>query len=379
MREAMKQIKGAVAKKPTVPVLGYILFSCTDEHLDLTAVNNELGIAIRCEILGPGKYPDFRILLSPDRLARVLEGARSDQISFTLAPQEEKIKIVSGHSRFEWPLADALLFPVRDWLDADDGYQVLSAEFRNLIERCVFAGDENSTRFALGGICLETTEVEILGIATDGRRMSMQSIRTAADNPLPEDTDAPILPIKSAKVLEKLLENDEHADILFVLNERQEPVGIEVHCGLVSFSSQLVSGKFPDRQMVLERSNPITHASVKTNELLWLIKQSAVGTNEESCGIELSIQSDKIIARAEAFDAGSAYCEVDLLSFEGTPCKTKLDRDFLLQLLEAMDKDTVLQIGFTENHVGDEEVWSPEFTIAGSGFTHYLFPMGRPS
>ena len=373
IRAAFALVKKAVPKKPAVPSLGSILFSCVDNHLDLTASNHE--VSIRCEILGPGDYPDFSILLPPDRLKAVLDGARADHIEFAIG--ESEVRIVSGHSRFVWPLADPRLFPAPTWIDSSDGYQVLSGELRHLLSRCWFAGDENSTRFSMGGICIQLTADFLRGVATDGRRMSMQTIRACADDPLPSETVDPIVPIRSCKVLYDLLQEDEHADLLFALNERQEIVSLEVHCGLVSFQSRLCEGLFPDPQMVLSRCNPITHIEVKTAELLWLVKQSAIGTNEETRGIQLTVTENKLHARGESADIGMASAEILLDSFEGTPCSAVLDRDFLLQLLEALDAQATLRIGFTPTD--KEQIgWNLDFEIAGSGFSHYLCSIGRP-
>ena len=46
--------------------------------------------------------------------------------------------------------------------------------FREVVRRTVFATDNESSRYALGGVLLELTADEITAVATDGRRLARQ-------------------------------------------------------------------------------------------------------------------------------------------------------------------------------------------------------------
>ena len=80
--------------------------------------------------------------------------------------------------------------------------------FRELVRRTVFATDNESSRYALGGVLLELTADQITGVATDGRRLAKQEgpAKSVGGHVTKENT---IIPTRSMQLLDRAVADNE--------------------------------------------------------------------------------------------------------------------------------------------------------------------------
>src|SRR5690606_16446833 len=75
-------------------------------------------------------------------------------------------------SKFELAAENPDEFPVVSTFSEERYHEVPARLLRELIRRTVFATDNESSRFALGGVLLEFEEKKITAVGTDGRRLA---------------------------------------------------------------------------------------------------------------------------------------------------------------------------------------------------------------
>ena len=77
--------------------------------------------------------------------------------------------------------------------------------FRELVRRTLFATDNESSRYALGGVLLEMTDTRITAVATDGRRLAkMEGPATSVGGHQTADMQT-IVPSRAMQLMDRAL------------------------------------------------------------------------------------------------------------------------------------------------------------------------------
>ena len=84
--------------------------------------------------------------------------------------------------------------------------------FRELIRRTIFATDNESSRYALGGVLLEMADDKITGVGTDGRRLAKMEGPAKSVGGHRTGDSMTIVPTKAMQLIERAL-TDADAEI----------------------------------------------------------------------------------------------------------------------------------------------------------------------
>ena len=157
------------------PILQNLKFDVTNSGAILLATDLEVGIRIQVagvqtEVAGSAPPGGFGSILRVfGRLAASGIGRASDAGSRRAKRVQaagRKPPGVSLGSRFQ-----------RKRLS-----RVVGAGLRELIRRTIFATDNESSRYALGGVLLEMGPDKIIGVGTDGRRLAKMEVPAQSVN-----------------------------------------------------------------------------------------------------------------------------------------------------------------------------------------------------
>ena len=85
-----------------------------------------------------------------------------------------KIQVRGQRSEFQLPSENPDEFPAVGLFEEASYHELPARFFREIVRRTVFATDNESSRYALGGVLLELTADHITAVATDGRRLARQ-------------------------------------------------------------------------------------------------------------------------------------------------------------------------------------------------------------
>ncbi|HEV3416895.1 MAG TPA: DNA polymerase III subunit beta, partial [Pirellulales bacterium] len=151
------------------PVLQNVKIEATKESVVLLATDLEVGIRIKVagiEVEAPGSA-----LLPIGRVGLILRESSGDtKLMIDTTPQGTVIK--GERSEFRLPAENADEFPSVAAFTDGKYHEVAARLFRELIRRTIFATDNESSRYALGGVLLEMVEKRITAVGTDGRRLA---------------------------------------------------------------------------------------------------------------------------------------------------------------------------------------------------------------
>src|SRR6185295_2916465 len=163
------QTAAAVAPaRSTKPILQNVKLEVTENSAILLATDLEVGI--RNSVPGLDVKVPGSAILPLGRFGSILRESSDETLSLEADGQAT---IVRGErSEFKLPAENPEEFPGVAAFTDQKYHETPARILRELIRRTIFATDNESSRYALGGVLLEFAADKIIGVGTDGRRLA---------------------------------------------------------------------------------------------------------------------------------------------------------------------------------------------------------------
>ncbi|MBQ2822134.1 MAG: DNA polymerase III subunit beta [Thermoguttaceae bacterium] len=323
------------------PILRNVKMEVRDEEIVLFATDMEMGarISFPCEqILEAGT-----VLLPSDLVGKILKQLYRETL--TIESNKNQVVIKGGESQFEFSTEDPEEFPGIP-VFSENNYIVTKARyFKEGIKRTNFATDSESGRYALGGIFMDFKEGSLNFVSTDGRRMATQQIEASVHGEYPEQKTA-IATTRSLDALARLLTNAD-ADISLALLDNCFMVQTEN----LFFYSSLLEGRFPDWRIGLNQLRNPKSMMLPFEEFTRCIRQAEIMADSTSPGVLLEFGNGKMtISKA---DVGKGKLQTRLaVDFHEDEMALKLNVDFIVKFLGALDSESVVKMNFVDSRTG---------------------------
>ena len=311
LRRALSAVGAAVPARGPKPVLSNVLLSTGT----LTGTDLEMRITATVTHSGPA------MLLPHGRLSQIVAELGDEEV--TLTPDGSSCTVQAGRVTYRLPLEDVNEFPaVSDSLgNAKPIARLPADQFVALMQSVRFATDNDSSRYALGGVLVEFSKGMLSFVGTDGRRMNIAEVEVDQAT----DDAAVVVPRRAVDVLCRLAK---HAETVQLSASGTELVA-EVDGTLVR--ARLVEGKFPRwRDVEPDRTIQPTLAVVGT--LLHACRQAAICTSEQSKGVTFTFTEDGLHLTSRSAEAGEASVTCDVVE-SGHACTVSLDPAFVTEWL----------------------------------------------
>ncbi|MDP6542263.1 MAG: DNA polymerase III subunit beta, partial [Phycisphaerales bacterium] len=277
--EAMSLVTGVVATRTPTPALQCVRITGQEGRLKLAATDAEVSLILSIDRVD--LQQDGDILVPADKFSQV---ARScDDTTITIAGDNEAMLVRSSDSRFKvfgFPISEAPEIPVFDSEDTD--FTIDASQFRDLMEKTVFAAASDHSRYAINGVLVDRTAGTLRLVATNGHRLALATGTCDGD----KNDQQCIVPTKAMTLLRRLLQ-DEGVVSVKVDNGR---VVFHVDDGAnctATLSSNLVEGTFPPFEDVIPKDLD-QRVTINTDVLNRAVRRAHLMTNEESRGVRLS-------------------------------------------------------------------------------------------
>lgn len=268
------------------------------------------------------------LLLPHAKLRSIVEHSRGD---LTITKTANGCAIKNEDSKWVIPTESVAEFP--DWQpDARKlACKIPADQFRRAVNAVSYAIDNDSSRYALGGVLIEVSRASgnVYFVATDGRRVSCvtMDLGTVQD---PDDCCIIVPPAALARISEIASKDGE---VALHHNDRELVATIdEQH----TVTSVLVSGRFPSWRDVFVDFTNKTH-SVSRAALEAATKAAGIVTSEQSKGVVYDFAGTlTLTARSSEYGESKVTCPIEE---NGTQCKLKIDPRFVVQFLKGLPED----------------------------------------
>ena len=323
LRTALSCVAPAVPNRSPKPILQNVLLS---EGM-LTGTDLELTIQT------PLMWEGDPIVLPFARLSAILATSNADEV--TLTPDGDSVTIQAGGGTWRLPTEDANEYPPRSSLasEATSIARLPCSQLRSLLAAVKFATDNESSRYALGAVCVEFKDGELSFVGTDGRRMAVASCEI--DQSLDDSTT--LIPRRVVDVLYRLALGEEAIQLERTATEVIATIGDTV------VSARQVEGRYPRWRDVEPTRDHVKPSLVQVGPLLHACEMAAICASEDSKGTTWAFtpQGLFLTAKSNQFGESSATCEI---VEAGNECVVKIDTRFAIEWLKTLDSAETVEV-----------------------------------
>ncbi|MBN1589734.1 MAG: DNA polymerase III subunit beta [Pirellulales bacterium] len=326
---AFQTAASVVPARSPKAILQNVKLETTGEGIVLTATDLEVGIRIDLggvETTSPGSA-----LLPVGRVGSILREAPDEKL--TVHSDGRQVAIEGQKSKFQLPAEDPMGYPGVQAFDATVYHELPARVFRELIRRTVFATDNESTRYALGGILLEFGEEQITAVGTDGRRLAQQVGSAKVVGGASTVDGMTIVPSRAMHVLERALsENDE--DIQLAVHDN----AVLVRSQRTTVYARLIEGRFPNWQGVFPQQDEMVKIPLVAGAFHAAVRQAAIVTSEDRRGIDFTFGDGKLEMVGHGGEFGESRVELPV-AYDGAEIRIRLDPRFVSDFLKALEPE----------------------------------------
>lgn len=349
----------APARSPK-PILQNVKLDVAKDGAILMGTDLEVGIRVAVE--GIGVEAPGSVVLPRDRFGKILSES-SDEI-LSLETDGPKVWVRGQRCEFQFPSENPDEFPNVLAFEEKKYHEMPARFFREVIRRTAYATDNESSRYALGGVLMELTETGLTAVATDGRRLARQEgPAQSVEGHLTGDATT-IIPTKAMNLLERVLaDNEENIQLTAREND------ILVRSGGATVYSRLVEGRYPKWRDVFPRREGMVKIDLTAGPFHAAVRQAAIVTSDERRGVDFTFGGGKIILVARGAEFGESHVEMPI-AYDGAEVGITLDPRFICDFLKVLDPEQILTMEL--RNAESAAVCSTE-----DGYAYVVMPLAR--
>ncbi|MBN1909996.1 MAG: DNA polymerase III subunit beta [Pirellulales bacterium] len=357
---AFQMVAGVVPARSPKPILRNAKLDVSADGATLMGTDLEVGMRIDLPDLtveAPGS-----VVLPIDRGGAILREASDEKLS--IESDGKRIRIEGNQSKFQLPCENPAEYPAVPGFEGEDYFEMAAPFFRGLIHRTVFATDNESTRYALGGVLLEIEGEQIIGVGTDGRRLARQMgpIKVIGKGKTSETMT--IVPTRAMQILERALaENQE--DVRLAVRDND----ILVKSQKTTVFARLVEGRFPNWRGVFPNADEAVRIDLTAGPFYTAVRQASIVISEERRGVEFAFGEGKVALASHGAELGEAHIELPT-AYDGPDISVKLDPRYVSDFLRVLEPDQAFVLELRDKETA--AVCSTE-----DGYSYVIMPLAR--
>jgi len=298
LTKGMQAVQNVISSKTTLPVLSHILMEGTEEKLELSATDLEVGIrsSVKAKVSQKGA-----ITIPGRTVADIVKEAPEEKIEIT-TEEKAKMTVKSGKSLFKIMGLPKEEFPKLPESSKDKGFTVQGKTLMDLIRKTSFAISRDEARYTLNGILFQVVKGQITAVATDGRRLARIQ-KKIDDTKLNKEV---ILPSKAVSEISRIVE-DYKSEVKVSIGENE----VVFELGDILLVARQVKGEFPDYEKVIPKTYDI-RIQLEREKFLSGLRRVSLLASEKFNAVRLSLAKNKMVLAASTPELGEASEEMDI-------------------------------------------------------------------
>jgi len=341
---ALQSASAVVPARSPKPVLTNVKLEAKGDSAVISATDLEVGI--RIELPGVESPAAGAVLLPCGRLMAIVRESQPGTV-FDIHSDGTAAVVKAPRSEYRLPAEDPLEFPAVATFPDEACFELAAPLVRELVRRTVFATDNESSRYALGGVLLELAGDAAQGksrataVGTDGRRLAKMEGPVAVHGGSPAEAQ-PIVPARAMALIERCL-GDASVPVHVAVRQSE----ILVRTGPTTISARLVEGRFPRWRDVFPDRPDASRVTLVAGPLLAAVRQAAIVTSEQSKGVDFTFEPGQLVLSGRSAESGESRIELPI-DHAGQTVRIKLDPRFMSEFLKVLDGAANVQVDVTD-------------------------------
>jgi DNA polymerase III subunit beta len=360
MLHAFQTAASVAPSRSPKPILQNVKLDVSADSAMLMGTDLEIGI--RMEIQGFAIEQPGSIILPKERFGKILSESSDEKLS--LETVGDKTRVRGERSEFQLPTENPDEFPGIAQFEESKYHEVPARFFRELIRRTVFATDNESSRYALGGVLIEFGEDKIVAVATDGRRLAKQEGPASSVGGHHLSEKMTIIPSRAMQLIERAIAgSEENVQISARDND------LLLKSGKSTIYTRLVEGRFPKWRDVFPRREGTTQVELTVGSFYAAVRQAAIVTSEEHRGVDFIFGEGKLVLSGHGAEMGES--RVDLpIAYDGEEIAVMLDPRYLSDFLRVLEPESTITMALRDSD-------SAVVCTTADGYSNVIMPLAR--
>lgn len=327
----LQLVCGIVERQQTMPILAHILLNINQHQLTITGTDLEAELVAHLPIQKSEKEVTIAETTVPARkLLDICRVVPEDSI-LTVVQEGSRIIVKTEATRFTLSTLPAESFPNIIWEKEQSlaEFSIAQKDLRELFESTQFAIAQQEARQYLNGMLFEIKDSKLWAIASDSRRLAVNSVECSA-NPA-----RVIIPRKGIIELLRLLNTSSEEVKVSISNNH-----IRVAWPNFIFTSKLIDSKYPDYNKTIPR-NGDKKVLINTEEFRKALARVAVVANDVYYGVQISIKSNllQLFTRNQEHEEAEEKIKND---YQGDPLIINFNINYLLDIFNNIKAENVI-------------------------------------
>jgi DNA polymerase-3 subunit beta len=349
----------APARSPK-QILQNVKLDVSSDGAALTATDLEVGI--RHAVAGVDVEAAGSVVLPVARFGSILRES-ADQ-TLRIEADGNGVTIRGERSKFQFPVENPTEFPPVAEFVEKNFFEAPARLVRELIRRTVFATDNESSRYALGGVKLEFDGGQVTAIGTDGRRLAKMTGPISAQGEPAAQQQNTIVPTRAMQLIERALAPAD-AEVQFAVKGNE----FLVHSPRATISARLLEGRFPEWRKVFPERGVGEQIELAAGPTHAAVRQAAIVTSDESRGIDFTFGGGTLVLAGKAADVGQSRVELPI-GYDGREITITLDPRFVIDFLKVLDADKTFTLELKDGE-------SAAVATTDDGYGYVIMPLAR--
>ncbi len=322
----------------------------------------DLEVGMRYAVDGIEVETPGAVVLPTARFGSILR--ESGDETFRIESDGPTTTVKGERSKFKLPVANPSEYPPVPSFDESAFYEVPARLLKELIRRTLFATDNESSRYALGGIKLESDGQTLIAIGTDGRRLAkMEGPIQPFEQPVAFG-EATIVPARSMQLIERTVA-DADGEVQIAVRQNE----VLVKSPRATLYSRLLEGRFPGWREVFPQRTGSAKIELPIGPFAAAVRQAAIVTSDESRGIDFTFGDGTLQLAGKTADVGQAHVELPI-GYTGDAITISLDPRFVSDFLKVLDAEKTFTLDLAD---GD----SAAVFGTNDGYGYVVMPLAR--
>ncbi len=324
----LQAILGVISTRTTLPILGNVLITATNDGVSLAATDLDLSMTATV----PAKVSKTGSTTVPARtFAEMVRELPEEDVQISVT--NHRLEIKSGHGVYKMSGMSPEEFPRLPAIPDGGAVTIPLDELRSMAYRTMYAVSNDETRPALNGILWQANGERMHMVATDGHRLARVSV---AGNRLAGLKSELIVPPKALQLVLKMA-TDDTTDVAVMFGEKN----VVFKIGDVVVTSRLIEGPYPNYNQVIPKSND-KFLKVDAATLVAGVRRVAVLSNSLTKQVKFALSNNSIELSATNQDVGGEAHETIPCEYKGEDLEIGYNANYVIEMLKNFDAGDVV-------------------------------------
>lgn len=327
--EALQKTVKVVPSRSTLPILGCSLFDFSNQKMILKATNLETSISESIEIVG--EMPESAIAIPIGRLLEITNNISDKEIELNIT-EKQQLEIKTKTGSFSIMGQDHSEYPSDPIMNETQSIYIKTSTLFEIIDFTKNSTSKDELKPALQGVLLKIDGKSIVGVSTDGHRLSRIIIENEG---LENQEQEIIIPTKFLTLLTSFVDKKENAEIEISKNH------MSLSYKNTTIYSRIIKDNYPDYEKVIPLDNNKTFTTNK-KDLINAIKRVSIFSNRSTKQITLDIGNQKTTISTEDSEQSAKGAETISSQFNNMDnLKIGFNSMFILDALNSIKSEQI--------------------------------------